>query len=231
MGKLLRPHQRKRWKTDRLCSKLIESDFYSTMWQNMLDAIIDTIERDRVTKYRITRDGVPATYSLVLELWSHDTAFRSYFTALLAASPFSAYRWETPALTHKTAAQPFEFVLLNSPGFTSRQTDSKTYNCYYTDDDTDHGIVTFANLRGDSTLVVPSPRTADDAYGHLAAFVRLAPESQLDAFWRIIGATVKSQLTDNPIWLSTAGGGVAWLHVRLDARPKYYGYSQYKQTT
>ncbi len=31
-----------------------------------------------------------------------------------------------------------------------------------------------------------------------------------------------------PLWLSTAGGGVAWLHVRLDSRPKYYGYSPYK---
>jgi Family of unknown function (DUF6940) len=195
----------------------------------MFDVTIDNIEPDRVTKYRIIRDGVPATYSLVLDLWCRDTAFRCYFTALLADSPFSAYRWETPALTTKTAAQPFEFVLLNSPEFTSRQTDSNTYNGYYTDDDSDNGIVTFANLRGDATLVVPSPRTSDDAYGHLAAFVRLAPESQLDAFWRVIGATVKSQITDNPIWLSTAGGGVAWLHVRLDARPKYYGYSQYSQ--
>jgi len=197
----------------------------------MFDAIIDNIERDRVTKYRITRDGVLATYSLVLDLWSRDTVFRSYFTTLLANSSFSAYRWETPALTDKTAAQPFEFVLLNSPGFTSRQTDAKTYNDYFTDDDTDNGIVTFANLRGDATLVVPSPRTADHMYGHLAAFVRLAPDSQLDAFWRILGTTVKSQITDIPIWLSTAGGGVTWLHVRLDSRPKYYGYSQYKQTT
>ena len=25
-----------------------------------------------------------------------------------------------------------------------------------------------------------------------------------------------------PVWLSTAGGGVDWLHMRLDERPKYY---------
>jgi hypothetical protein len=197
----------------------------------MFDATIDTIERGRATKYRITRDGVAATYSVVLDLWSRDTAFRSYFNTLLADAPFSAFRWETPALTKSTATQPFEFVLLNSPGFTSRQTDANTYYEYFTDDASDHGIVTFANLRGDATLVIPSPRTADDVYGHLAAFVRRAPESQLDAFWRIIGTTVKSKVTDSPIWLSTAGGGVAWLHVRLDSKPKYYGYSQYKRTT
>jgi len=31
-----------------------------------------------------------------------------------------------------------------------------------------------------------------------------------------------------PTWLSTAGGGVAWLHVRLDTRPKYYRYNPYR---
>ena len=32
-----------------------------------------------------------------------------------------------------------------------------------------------------------------------------------------------------PIWLNTAGGGVAWLHIRLDHRPKYYRYLPYKK--
>jgi hypothetical protein len=32
----------------------------------------------------------------------------------------------------------------------------------------------------------------------------------------------------NPEWLSTAGAGVSWLHVRLDDRPKYYGYAPYR---
>jgi len=29
---------------------------------------------------------------------------------------------------------------------------------------------------------------------------------------------------------STAGAGVSWLHVRLDDRPKYYGFKPYKKT-
>ena len=31
-----------------------------------------------------------------------------------------------------------------------------------------------------------------------------------------------------PVWVSTAGAGVSWLHVRLDDRPKYYGYQPYR---
>ena len=32
---------------------------------------------------------------------------------------------------------------------------------------------------------------------------------------------------DMPLWVSTAGLGVSWLHVRLDARPKYYRHDAY----
>jgi hypothetical protein len=196
----------------------------------MFDATTDTVEPDRVTKYSLTSNGSALTYAQVLTLWVGDTEFRKYFTALLADSPFAGFRWETPALTSANATRPFEFVLLNSPEFCSRQTDANTYNGYFTNDDTDDGVVTFANLRGDATLIVPSPRTDDDAYGHLAAFIRRAPATQLDSFWRIVGTAVQTQIIDNPVWLNTAGGGVAWLHVRLDSRPKYYGYTPYKQT-
>lgn len=174
------------------------------------------------------RDAATLTYADVLDLWQKDSDFRNYYTSLLVNSPFAAYRWETPALTTANANQPFQFVLLNSPGFVSRETDSTTYNSYFTTDDTNYGVVSFANLSGDATLVVPSPRTDISAYGHLAAFVRHAPEKQIDAFWRIVSDTVTSTIDRTPLWLSTAGGGVAWLHVRLDSRAKYYGYSPYK---
>lgn len=194
----------------------------------MFDATVENIVPDRVTRYSLTRDSAVLTFSDVLDLWQEDGNFRNYYTQLLADSPFPAYRWETPSITKLTACQSFQFVLLNCPEFCSRKTDQKTYDSYFTADDTDYGIVAFANLRGDATLVVPSPRTEIDAYGHLAAFIRHAPKWQLDAFWRVVSTSVKSQIGHNPLWLSTAGGGVAWLHVRLDSRPKYYGYSPYK---
>ncbi len=194
----------------------------------MFAADTDNIEPDRITRYRVSNNGSHVTYATVLDLWQSDSQFRSFFTTLLTDSPFSGYRWETPAITQSTIGRPFEFVLINSPGFCARQTDAKTYAEYFTDDDTDSGVVAFPNLRGDATLVVPSPRAPDTAYGHLAAFIHKAPESQVDSIWRIIGAQVESQLGSEPIWVSTAGGGVAWLHVRLDSRPKYYGHTPYK---
>jgi hypothetical protein len=38
-----------------------------------------------------------------------------------------------------------------------------------------------------------------------------------------------ARLSARPVWLSTAGAGVAWLHVRLDDRPKYYGFDEYRE--
>jgi hypothetical protein len=66
-------------------------------------------------------------------------------------------------------------------------------------------------------------------YGHLAAFVRGAPAEQREALWRTVGDALSRRLGAKPVWLSTAGAGVSWLHVRLDDRPKYYGHAPYRR--
>ena len=194
----------------------------------MFNSIDKEIEQNRIIKYKITRSGATLAYADVIELWQTDSSFRSYFAALLADAPFSGFRWETPPINHAHSKRPFEFVLINAPKLNSRSTDQFTYANYFTKDSSNEGIVTFDNLSGDAMLVVPSPRSKDSAYGHIAAFVRKAPTSQVDALWRIVGQTLADKLDNSPIWLNTAGGGVAWLHIRLDSRPKYYGYTPYK---
>ena len=194
----------------------------------MFDAPVETIEGGRVMRYAIAANSTPLTYAQVLDLWQQDDAFRTYFISLLSDSPFAGYRWETPAITADNSDRPFEFVLVDSPGFSTRKTDSRPFQNYFTTDDADEGIVTFDNLRKDARLIVPSPRTQPEAYGHLAAFIRLAPAAQVNRLWQVTGRTLANRLQQAPIWLSTAGGGVAWLHIRLDSSPKYYSYSPYK---
>ena len=93
---------------------------------------------------------------------------------------------------------------------------------------TEAGVVVLPYLGGDAILVVPCPVVAPSAYGHLAAFVRQAPEPQRQALWQLVGETMARRVGAKPVWLSTAGAGVSWLHVRLDDRPKYYGFGPYK---
>jgi len=52
------------------------------------------------------------------------------------------------------------------------------------------------------------------------ALAKLEPDSQ----------GLEDRLADTPLWLSTAGLGVSWLHVRLDTRPKYYRHRVYAST-
>ena len=194
----------------------------------MFEVTTDLVDKNRIIKQSITREGLPLSYGKVLQLWAIDAEFRDFFISLLVNSDFDACRWESRPVTLSTIHRPYEFALVNATEFHSRSTDPVPFSEFFNAEGVDDGIVTFENLGGDATLIVPSPRTDQSAYGHLAAFVRLAPKKQTHALWRIIGETTRSQLGDKPIWLSTAGGGVAWLHVRLDSTPKYYCYSPFR---
>ncbi len=89
-------------------------------------------------------------------------------------------------------------------------------------------VVSFANLGGDAQLVVPGPLTDKSYYNHLANFIRNCPNNQIVKFWQKVGEIYQQEIGPQMKWLSTAGLGVYWLHVRIDSRPKYYRYKDYK---
>jgi hypothetical protein len=171
----------------------------------------------------------PVKFSDVLRRWQDDPVFRAFFIAVLADAPFSAFRWETPPITTASAGRPFEFVLLDSPELAS-QPDPNAFAEHLGDSAGSKDVVSFPNLNNDAILVVPCPRGPLSAYGHIAAFVRKAPDAQKHALWRVVGEAMQRRLGLAPVWLSTAGAGVPWLHVRLDQRPKYYGHAQYRES-
>ena len=195
----------------------------------MFETATETVEPSRVIRYRLLFGGQNVSYLRVVELWESSHEFQDFFTSLLAKSEFSGFRWEAPCLSTSLADRPFEFVLVNTPAFATRKTDRRSFADHFSTGD-DKGVVSFQNLGGDATLVVPSPRTDADIYGHLAGFVRGAPESQQRSLWKVLGQSIRTNLTDSPIWISTAGGGVAWLHVRIDRSPKYYTYAPYRSS-
>lgn len=176
-------------------------------------------------KITLASGGVALPYAEALQRWQSDPTFRTFFIQLLANSPYTAFRWETPPLTTATAKRPFEFVLLNSPSL-ARNPEPDVFAAYF-DETAPGGVVEFTNLGGDAILVVPCPQAPNAAYGHIGAFIRQAPEPQKHALWQQVGNAMQHRLGNKPVWLSTAGGGVSWLHVRLDDRPKYYGYAPY----
>src|SRR5262245_24477933 len=175
------------------------------MWTPRSEQLAD----GRALRVAIDRDSSPASFSEVLRRWQHDADFRALFIALLADAPFSAFRWETPPVTRATADRPFECVLLDSPGLASKP-DPDAFAEHFRGAP-ESGVVAFPNLGKDAILVVPCPTGPAAAYGHLAAFVRQAPEPQVHALWEAVGAAMQRRLGAAPVWLSTAGAGGSWL--------------------
>jgi hypothetical protein len=194
----------------------------------MWNCEIQVIDGGRAQHFAPRRQGSPIRYSDVLRYWQDDEAFRSFFLSLLSDATFSAFRWETPPITVTTADREFEFVLLDAPGL-DRAPDIQAFAEQFRLATGEQRVVAFPNLGNDAILVVPCPSTPAAAYGHLAAFVRNAPATQKHELWRVVGATMQVRIGPKPIWLSTAGMGVSWLHVRLDSRPKYYGFTEYRR--
>jgi hypothetical protein len=185
----------------------------------------EELRLERGRRYAIVRDTQPASFGDVIHGWQHDRDFREMFNALLADAPYSAFRWETRAVSRATLSQPFEFVVLDSPEL-ARSPDPNAFAEHF--GSSANGVVTFPNLGGDAIMVVPCPVGEAEAYAHLAAFMRLAPDSQRHALWQAVSVAMARRVGAKPVWLSTAGAGVSWLHVRLDDRPKYYGYRPYR---
>ena len=123
--------------------------------------------------------------------------------------------------------RPFECVLLDSPAL-ARKPDPNAFAEHFGNAAPNEIVLAFPNLGHDALLVVPCPNAEPSIYGHLATFVRGAPEPQKHSLWELVGKVMEEKLGPVPVWLSTAGAGVSWLHVRLDKRPKYYGFGPYR---
>lgn len=185
-----------------------------------------TLSDGRALKFVIACEAAPVSYSDVIERWQYDAEFRGFFTGLLADSPFPAFRWETPPVTRASANRPFEFVLLDSPDLIGNP-QPKAFAEHFAAV-APGGVVEFSNLGGDAILIAPCPQDPLPGYAHFAAFLRHSSEAQQHSLWRTVATVMQRRLDSRPVWLSTAGGGVAWLHVRLDDRPKYYAYAPYR---
>jgi hypothetical protein len=157
-------------------------------------------------------------------LLQDDADYANWYTDLLIRSPFNAYFWEHPPLSRSSFDDEAEFVMIDAPMLDRMPVNANAFRSYFTGDD----VVTFQNLAGDATLIVPSPGNSSASYPHLAAFLRNAPEDKAAELWRSVGKSINNSLSDKAIWLSTSGLGVAWLHIRLDATPKYYQHNPYR---
>lgn len=181
------------------------------------------------TKYRLLAGSDSLPFRDLFHLLASDDGFADWYTDLLSRCDYQAFYWEHPPLTVEDMDHAAEFVLIEARLLASLSPDPAPFRSRF-DERIGEDVIMFPNLGGDATLIVPRPVGPPEAYPHLAAFVHRAPESQVRRLWRRTAETVLNEITTAPRWLSTAGLGVAWLHVRLDTQPKYYSYAPYKDS-
>ena len=187
-----------------------------------------TLQPGQIDHYRITTaDNSLLSYAQVIEYWRIDRDFAGFFSGQLAASPFSAFLWETPPITRASIQRPFECVLVDSAHLARAAPDTTAFAEHF-EAASGRTMVSFDNLGGDARLIAPCPLEPVSACTHLAAFLRQAPAEATQQLWQAVSAAVTETLGDEPLWISTCGLGVYWLHVRLDSFPKYYRYAPFQ---
>jgi hypothetical protein len=177
-------------------------------------------------RYTLGEGGEPMSRARLLSVLRDSGEFADWYSALLADAPWPAFYWENPPLVADQLKRAAEFVLIDAPPLAGMTPDAETFRAHFDDGS---GVVAFPNLGGDALLVAPEPAAEDQAYPHLAAFLRRGPREQRRELWHRTARAVLERIGTEPLWLSTSGTGVAWLHVRLDRRPKYYQHAPYRR--
>ncbi|MFP3943610.1 MAG: DUF6940 family protein [Alphaproteobacteria bacterium] len=178
----------------------------------------------------MAQDGSELSFARAIAGWRADPALTEYFCTVLADVPFEGFFWETPPVTAATAGRPFEMVLIDSPALSAMRADPSAFAAeLQAARREERAAATFANRGGDALLIAPVPAHPPAGFGHLAAFLRTASRAHRLAFWQEVGEAVEANLGSSPLWLSTSGLAVPWLHVRLDSRPKYYQHAPFRQ--
>lgn len=183
----------------------------------------------KVERLQLLSAGTALRVEQVLAGWADDGAFVLGFAQALASSPLPAFFWEMPALTVEGLTRPFECVLVDAPALAATTSDPTPFAEIWA---TSSGATAaFANLGGDAWLIAPRPRpdVRAEACADIARFCRLAGAALQQSLWRRLAEELRPRIGAQPLWLSTSGLGVSWLHLRLDQRPKYYSYAPYRR--
>ena len=199
------------------------------MWRQLLVGALMFPAFPRAgVRIRISDGDRPLTVESVLDALQLDATVGSWFGACLAALPWRAFYWECPALTTAALGDPFECVALEAPSLIGLAAEPDAFRAHLDATPPESLVAVFPNLSGDAVLVAPTAGDDGRGYPHLGAFLRAAPRAKIAAFFSALASQGLRSCREGPAWVSTAGDGVAWLHGRVDRRPKYYRYAPYR---
>jgi len=191
------------------------------------DYQIEVVQQNQTTiRFRIKKDNQFLTFREVFELWSSNETFIKFYKNELIKMNFKAFYWEHPALKKEYLEKNYECLIEKSSILEGLPLNKNAFKDYIYNNEE---VACFMNLGNTARLVVPTKKTENEIYNHFGKFIRFADENQIIAVFKCIGQTITQEIErQKVVWLSTAGLGVIWLHIRMDIRPKYYKTIAYK---
>lgn len=189
-------------------------------------AYIQEYDRGRIERILVEWVGSPLTIKDAITLLAWNENFIDFLSSLLTQRDMDGFVWEMPPLTQETLRHQFEFVVIDTRAPYHDEADFSPFASCLSEANANAEVLAFENLGGDALLIVPTPVEGAD-YRDLGHFLSTATKSHIHGFWKTVAETVTVRVSDQPVRVSVAGEGVAWLHLRLDTQPKYYQYLPY----
>ncbi len=201
---------------------MAEYNFHESLEFNVMKRMQTSV------KFQINDSDKAMSFEEVFRMWRDDDAFTLAYVAFLNSLKFNAFYWEHPPLRITDLARPYECLVIESSTLDRLGVNEKAFSNYI------HSIsevTDFENLGGDAHLVVPCKKSEEQIYNHFSKFLNGGDRKQIIAFFSRIGELIEGEIENrSQVWLNTAGMGVIWLHVRMDAYPKYYKTMEYKDS-
>ncbi len=185
-------------------------------------------KNEQGARCQFTRNGSKLSFNEIFHLWQSTEHIEHYLSGIKNLG-FDQFYWEHPALTEEIVHLPYECMLVKTDHFNHRTVDTTSFSAYL---QRDESVAVFDNLGRNARLVVPTLKSHEENYKHFGAFLNFAPTIQISDLFNAVACSILEELhKGKTIWLSTAGLGVIWLHIRLDTVPKYYKTKTYKDAT
>jgi len=201
---------------------------------------------DTTTRFKISDDGRIVTNRQLPVLLQNDDEFVNVLSATIAGydpTTLPGLFFESKPIYKQTLDEEYEFVLISTDKFLGKRQNNKTFKKYW--DSYDYQGTSrkysriFPSLSKRSTMITPVPRKEDgeylNYYSNLQDFLIHGLTYDIRAFWNTWGKGledwyIKIQDGDVPkVCVNTAGLGVYFLHGRLDPKPKYYKFVEYRE--
>jgi hypothetical protein len=205
-----------------------------------------TIEYVYVQYDADTRRTTALAWEDVLNLWKVDDDFMNLFQRTIQELPFENFYLEMSPLSKRVKrTNTFKFAAIDAPHLAHVTVDTTAFapminapvinavsGAGTTGTTVDENMIAvFPNLSKTSVLVAPAlidEVTDRHAYSQISYFVRSADpaiKTQQRELWKSLGREIEYEIerdSERPLWVSTDGENVSYLHVRLDRTPKYF---------